>query len=66
VPAGLAFLPPALAELADEAESLHASAQGLLQLSKSLSAFNEAFASWLYIMDMNALTVEWSQVRCAA
>ncbi|KAI0030847.1 hypothetical protein K488DRAFT_71873 [Vararia minispora EC-137] len=65
-PAGLAFLPPALAELADEAESLQACAQGLQQLSASIGAFNDAFASWLYAMDMNALTVEWYQAPSQA
>ena len=65
-PTGLGFLAPALAELADEAEALHGAAAGLAGLADSLARFNDAFASFLYVMDMNALTVEWSQVRDSA
>lgn len=61
-PHGLGFLEPALAELADEAEALRASVDGLRALSVSLDTFNESFASWLYVMNMNALTVEWPEV----
>ena len=61
-PHGLGFLEPALAELADEAEALRANVDGLRALSASLDTFNEAFASWLYVMNMNALTVEWPEV----
>ncbi|KAI0289974.1 DASH complex subunit Dam1-domain-containing protein [Russula brevipes] len=60
-PHGLGFLEPALAELADEAEALRANVDGLRALSESLGTFNEAFASWLYVMNMNALTVEWPE-----
>ncbi|KAH9974230.1 hypothetical protein BGW80DRAFT_1170598 [Lactifluus volemus] len=60
-PHGLGFLEPALAELADEAEALRVNVDGLRALSTSLDTFNEAFSSWLYVMDMNALTVEWSE-----
>lgn len=63
-PHGLGFLEPALAELADETEILRANIDGLRTLSASLDTFNEAFASWLYVMNMNALTVEWPEVRC--
>ena len=61
-PHGLGFLEPALAELADEAEALRANVDGLRALSASLDTFNESFASWLYVMNMNALTVEWPEV----
>jgi DASH complex subunit DAM1 len=62
-PQGLGFLEPALAELADEADTLRANVEGLRALSASLDTFNEAFASWMYVMNMNALTVEWPEVR---
>lgn len=61
-PHGLGFLEPALAELADEAEALRSNVDGLRALSASLDTFNESFASWLYVMNMNALTVEWPEV----
>jgi hypothetical protein len=61
-PHGLGFLAPALAELADEAEALRANVDGLRALSASLDTFNESFASWLYVMNMNALTIEWPEV----
>jgi DASH complex subunit DAM1 len=63
VPHGLGFLEPALAELADEADALRANVDGLRALSASLDTFNEAFASWVYVMNMNALTVDWPEVR---
>jgi hypothetical protein len=62
-PHGLGFLEPALAELADEAETLRGNVDGLRALSASLDTFNEAFSSWLYVMNMNALTVDWPEVR---
>src|SRR5882762_7848706 len=62
-PHGLGFLEPALAELADEADALHTNIDGLRALADALQTFNEAFASWLYVMNMNALTVDWPQVR---
>ena len=62
-PYGLGFLEPALAELADEADALHANVAGLRALGDSLQTFNESFASWLYVLNMNALTVDWPQVR---
>jgi len=62
-PHGLGFLEPALAELADEADALRANVDGLRALSASLDTFNEAFASWMYVMNMNALTVDWPEVR---
>ncbi|KAF8480066.1 DASH complex subunit Dam1-domain-containing protein [Russula ochroleuca] len=65
-PHGLGFLEPALAELADEAEALRANVEGLRALSASLDTFNEAFASWLYVMNMNALTVEWPEAPTEA
>ncbi|KAI9463973.1 hypothetical protein BJY52DRAFT_1184386 [Lactarius psammicola] len=54
-PHGLGFLEPALAELADEAETLRGNVEGLRALSASLETFNETFSSWLYVMNMNAL-----------
>ncbi|KAH9968150.1 DASH complex subunit Dam1-domain-containing protein [Russula dissimulans] len=65
-PHGLGFLGPALSELADEAEALRANVDGLRALSASLDTFNEAFASWLYAMNMNALTVEWPEAPTEA
>lgn len=50
-----------MAELVDEVEALQANVEGLRNLSSSLKTFNESFASWLYVMDMNALTVDWPQ-----
>ncbi|KAF5311074.1 hypothetical protein D9619_007887 [Psilocybe cf. subviscida] len=60
-PHGLGFLEPAMSELLDETEALQANVEGLKRLSDSLSTFNESFASWLYIMNMNALTTDWPQ-----
>ncbi|KAF9233405.1 hypothetical protein BU15DRAFT_90370 [Melanogaster broomeanus] len=60
-PHGLGFLEPVMSELVDEAEALHANVEGLRHLSQSLRTFNESFASWLYVMDMNALTTDWLQ-----
>ena len=64
-PHGLGFLEPALGELLDEAEALQSNVEGLRNLSDALSTFNESFASWLYVMNMNALTIDWPQVRLA-
>jgi len=63
-PYGLGFIEPALAELTDETEALQTNVEGLVNLSESLATFNESFASWLYIMNMNALTTDWPQVCC--
>ncbi|KZV71723.1 hypothetical protein PENSPDRAFT_605401 [Peniophora sp. CONT] len=60
-PAGLEFLPPALAELCDEAESLSTAAGQLAGLGRSLAEFNDAFASWMYVQGMNGLCVEWHE-----
>ncbi|KAG1823806.1 uncharacterized protein BJ212DRAFT_1444797 [Suillus subaureus] len=60
-PHGLGFIEPVMAELVDEVEALQANVEGLRNLSNSLKIFNESFASWLYVMDMNALTVDWPQ-----
>lgn len=60
-PHGLGFLEPALSELLDEAEALQTNVEGLRNLSDALSTFNESFASWLYVMNMNALTTDWPQ-----
>lgn len=50
-----------MSELLDEAEALQANVEGLKGLSESLETFNEAFASYLYMMTMNSLTVDWPQ-----
>jgi DASH complex subunit Dam1 len=50
-------------ELADEADALRTNVDGLRALSASLDVFNESFASWMYVMNMNALTVEWPEVH---
>ncbi|KAL9710170.1 DASH complex subunit dam1, partial [Leucoagaricus gongylophorus] len=60
-PYGLGFIEPALAEFVDETEALQTNVEGLSNLSESLATFNESFASWLYVMNMNALTTDWPQ-----
>lgn len=50
-----------MSELVDEAEALQANMDGLGKLSDSLKTFNDSFASLLYVMDMNALTIDWPQ-----
>ncbi|KAK0203486.1 hypothetical protein DFS33DRAFT_806351 [Desarmillaria ectypa] len=60
-PHGLGFLEPAMAEFIDETEALQNNVEGLKHLSDSLATFNESFASLLYVMDMNALTIDWPQ-----
>lgn len=64
-PHGLGFLQPALSELVEEMETLLANADGLRNLEEALGRFNESFSSWLYIMNMNALTTDWPQVSQA-
>lgn len=64
-PVGLGFLEPAMVDFADETETLHGNLAGLHALSDSLQAFNESFASYLYVMEMNALTTDWPQVSIA-
>ena len=64
-PYGLGFLEPAMSELADEIETLQGNVEGLHGLSNALQTFNESFASFLYVMQMNALTVDWPQVSIA-
>lgn len=61
-PHGLGFLESAMAELADETDALQVNVEGLRSLSQSLETFNESFASYLYVMNMNALTVDWPEV----
>ncbi|KAJ3721918.1 DASH complex subunit Dam1-domain-containing protein [Lentinula raphanica] len=60
-PHGLGFLEPAMSEFVDETETLQTNVEGLNHLSDTLATFNESFASWLYVMNMNALTVDWPQ-----
>lgn len=52
-----------MSEFVDEAESLQVNLETMKSLSDSLATFNESFASWLYVMQMNSLTTDWSQVR---
>jgi len=61
-PHGLGFLEPAMTEFLDETDALQTNVEAMKNLSESLSTFNESFASWLYIMNMNALTTDWPQV----
>lgn len=61
-PHGLGFLEPAMTEFLDEAEALQTNMEGMKHLSEALATFNEGFASWLYVMNMNALTTDWMQV----
>lgn len=51
-----------MTEFLDEAEALQTNMEGIKRLSESLATFNESFASWLYVMNMNALTTDWAQV----
>ncbi|KAG7099814.1 hypothetical protein E1B28_001625 [Marasmius oreades] len=60
-PHGLGFLEPAMSEFADEIDTLQSNIESMKSLSDSLGVFNESFASWLYIMEMNALTIDWPQ-----
>ncbi|KAE9409218.1 hypothetical protein BT96DRAFT_953610 [Gymnopus androsaceus JB14] len=60
-PHGLGFLEPAMSEFIEEIDSLQTNVEGLKHLSDTLATFNESFASWLYVMNMNALTVDWVQ-----
>ncbi|RXW21304.1 hypothetical protein EST38_g4562 [Candolleomyces aberdarensis] len=50
-----------MTEFLEEAEALQTNMEGMKHLSDSLSTFNESFASWLYVMNMNALTTDWTQ-----
>ncbi|KAF7299047.1 hypothetical protein MIND_00853000 [Mycena indigotica] len=58
---GTIFLDAAISELADETELLQHHVEQLHNLSESLATFNESFASWLYVMQMNSLTIDWVQ-----
>ncbi|KAG6902948.1 hypothetical protein C0995_009340 [Termitomyces sp. Mi166 len=55
-----------MSEFVDETEALQANIEGMKNLSASLAKFNESFASWLYIMNMNALTIDWPQAPSGA
>ncbi|KZT51009.1 hypothetical protein CALCODRAFT_477648 [Calocera cornea HHB12733] len=57
----LDFLAPVLSDLADEADSLQHNLDQLNGLYNALGTFNEAFASYLYALRMNAFCVEWQQ-----
>ena len=56
---------PAISELSDEMDTLQTHIEGLRHLSETLSTFNESFASYLYVMEMNGLTTDWPQVWVA-
>jgi len=60
-PHGLGFLTPVLAEFVDEMQTLQVNAEGIIALEKSLTKFNESFASWLYVQNMASLTLDWTQ-----
>ncbi len=51
-----------MVEFIEETEALQANMENLKHLSDSLASFNDSFAMWLYLMDMNALTTDWPQV----
>jgi hypothetical protein len=61
-PHGLGALVPALGELADETDTLLNNVESLRAFSDSLDRFNESFSSWLYVMNMYSMTVDWPQV----
>lgn len=65
-PHGLGFLEPVLSELLDEVETLQGNVEGLKHLSDALETFNESFASWLYVMSMNAFTTDWPEAPTSA
>ncbi|TRM55500.1 DASH complex subunit Dam1-domain-containing protein [Schizophyllum amplum] len=65
-PEDLGFMEPAISELSDEMDTLQAHIEGLRHLSETLSTFNEAFASYLYVMEMNGLTTDWPQMPTEA
>jgi DASH complex subunit DAM1 len=60
---GISSFESIISEFADETEALQANVEKMQNLSQSLATFNESFASWLYVMNMNALTTDWPQVR---
>lgn len=53
-----------MSELAEEMEMMVTNLDGLNEIADSLDSFNEAFASYLYVMKMNTLCVEWPEVWC--
>ncbi|EJU03341.1 hypothetical protein DACRYDRAFT_115523 [Dacryopinax primogenitus] len=57
----LDFLAPVLSDLTDEADALQHNLEQLNGLYDALGTFNEAFASYLYALRMNAFCVEWQQ-----
>lgn len=62
-PSKLGFMGPALENLADETEALHANLEGLNALAASLERFNESFASYLFVQKINVFCVEWLEVK---
>ncbi|KAF9031363.1 hypothetical protein BDZ89DRAFT_1101127 [Hymenopellis radicata] len=60
-PHGLGFLEPAMAEFIQETEALQTNVENLKHLSDSVASFNESFAMWTYLMEMNSLTTDWPQ-----
>jgi hypothetical protein len=62
-PASLAFLAPALAQLADEADALAGNVAATAAATDALERFNDGFGAFLYVLRMNAFTTYWPQVR---
>ncbi|KAH7107267.1 hypothetical protein BKA62DRAFT_764682 [Auriculariales sp. MPI-PUGE-AT-0066] len=60
-PSGMGFLDLIMNDLADESEGLLSNVERLNELSQSLAMFNESFASFLYMVKMDACCVEWPQ-----
>lgn len=60
-PSDLAFLAPAVSELADEADALLVNARRAARAADALKQFNEGFAAYMYALEMNALTTYWPQ-----
>jgi DASH complex subunit DAM1 len=65
-PSALAFLGPALAQLADEAEVLAENAARQYAAADALRRFNEGFAAYLYATQMNMFGAYFPQVRAIA
>lgn len=63
--APLDFLSPAFSELADSMSDLQTNFEHLGAIHDSIAGFNEAFASFLYGMKMNAFCVEFPEAPVA-
>jgi DASH complex subunit DAM1 len=60
-PSGLGYLDTTIPDLAVEAETMLTNVERLHELAHSLAVFNESFASFLYILKMDACCVEWPE-----